>query len=70
VRSVTLRWLYESYVMIALWAMVIASSWIGYEIGQRTGAVLGFEIHSHAKAPDSTKKAEPAPKDGAQSKPK
>jgi hypothetical protein len=58
VRSITLRWLYECYTLIALWAMVIASSWVGYEIGQRTGAVLGFEMHSEAKAPDA-KKVEP-----------
>jgi hypothetical protein len=58
VRSITLRWLYECYTLIALWAMIIASSWICYEIGQRTGAMLGFEMHYEAKAPD-TKKAEP-----------
>jgi len=83
-RSATLRWLVGCYSAIALSVVILGSGWVGYEIAQRTGAVLGIETQSDAKAPDAKKagpkpadaaknvatKVEPAPKDSAQTKPK
>lgn len=94
-RSATLRWLVGCYTVLAMCVVIMGSGWVGYEIAQRTGAIL--DIRSDAKAPDAkkaddakpadnapdpskkaadpkmtntAKKAEPAAKDGAQSKTK
>lgn len=69
-RSVTLRWLFDCYNVIVVGAVILAFVWLGFEIGERTGANLKVEVSSDAKAtaakkapdyvkPHAAKKVEP-----------
>jgi hypothetical protein len=71
-RSATLRWLVGCYSVIALCVVIIGSGWVGYEIAQRTGAILDLQIRSEVKATEKatdTTKTEPA-KENVEPKPK
>jgi hypothetical protein len=58
VRSATVRWFVECYILLALAMVVLATGWVGYDIGQRTITAFGVpEFQSETKAP--AKKVEP-----------